>query len=113
MNAQEFATRPNPSNPAGAWYTPCVRAVYHGPTNYRGSRVILSLPNHDSETRRPVTLSYDYGVSGVENQAIGALVKAGFVVTGYTADKEAWYILVNWQGQEVDTLWANLKRGKE
>ena len=101
----------NPSNTAGAWYSPCVRAVYHGPTNYRGSRVILSLPNHDSDKRRPVTKSYDYEKNGVETMAIDWLVEAGFVVTGYTADKDSWLILVNWSGQDVDGLWANLKRG--
>ena len=106
----DIIDRRNPSNTAGVSYTPCVKAAYHGPTNSRGSRVILSLPNHDSKERLPITFGYDYGINGVENMAINWLVKAGFFVTGYTADKDSWFILVDWHGQEVDALWENLKK---
>ncbi len=91
-------------------YYPGVKVEYFGPGNRLGSRVKLSIPNHDGPARKPVFFGYDHAVSGIDKMAINWLSAAGFVVVATTADKDSYTILVNWSGTEVDALWDNLKK---
>lgn len=51
-----------------------IRTKYHGPTNYRGARIIAFMPAaHD---RKRVTLPWDHALGSFENHRAAALAFA-------------------------------------
>ena len=86
-------------------YTPGVVVKYHGPTNNRGSRVSLDLPERKLPRK---WISYDYAENGIQDMARNALVNAGFEVQGYTDGKDSLTVLVQWEGGNLPELWAKV-----
>jgi len=86
-------------------YTPGVVVKYHGPTDFRGSRVSLDL--YDRGLPRK-WIPYDYAVNGVAQMGANALETAGFNVLGYTDQKDANVVLITWDGIELAEKWAKV-----
>lgn len=84
-------------------YTPGVVVTYHGPSNSRGSRVSLDLPERDKPRR---WIAYDYALNSVADMAAQALKKAGFEVKGFTdGPKGTRVVLIDWQAERIDDKW--------
>ena len=54
------------------------KAVYHGPTNTRGSRVTIK----DLRRNKSVSIPYDYQFNNAEDIAKDYLVRRGIAITG-------------------------------
>jgi hypothetical protein len=73
-------------------YTVAIFATYHGPTNSRGSRVRIRVP----EFRRGVTLPYDYGCGSAAGTALRWCAENSITVlyeAASTCDSE-WLLIV-------------------
>lgn len=72
------------------------RVAYRGPTNFRGSRILISCKRLGYRK----AISYDYGLGDSLDQAIAALVKAGAIVKAIATshDRSGDYdtILTDW-----------------
>jgi hypothetical protein len=90
-------------------HTPGVIVRYKRPTNSRGSRVFLELPDRGLSKK---TISFDYAESSIYVMAANALVKAGFEVKGVTDGNDAYVVMVGWKctddSNTLDKLWAKV-----
>lgn len=86
-------------------YIPGVIVKYHGPTNYRGSRVSLDLGFREMPRK---WIAYDYAQSNIYDMAGDALAKAGFEVVGVTDNQDGYTVLVRWNGAGLYDLWAKV-----
>ena len=71
---------------------------YLAPTNYRGSRISITEKKRYSEHKtNKITLSYDYEISNVLDQALNFLEeKYKGAVSGYSGLKDEYIIIMNW-----------------
>jgi hypothetical protein len=87
-------------------YYPGVIVTFLGPSNVRGARVKLQLPDRNLPTK---TISYRYELDGAIETAAQALTDAGFTVVGQTDHlKKAGVLLVQWGGGNLPELWAKI-----
>lgn len=86
-------------------YHPGVVVKYHSPTNSRGSRVSLEMP--DRYVKRKY-IGYRHELSNTWEMAQQALEKAGFEVIARTDTKDCHILLVSWPGDELPDLWARI-----
>ena len=80
-----------------------------GPTNYLGARVKITEPKryYDDKTFS-VTLSYDYEIGNICNQALQYLIKKGFNPVARCMEYKCYTILCDNWGKD----YINLKTGK-
>lgn len=80
------------------------KVTFLGPTNYRGSRVKISEPKRfvDGKTIS-VTLSYDYAIGDIEQQALNYLLEKGFKPICRTSETSSYTILCdNWGSEFIE-----------
>jgi hypothetical protein len=80
------------------------KVTFLGPTNYRGARVKISEPKRfvDGKTIS-VTLSYDYAIGDIEQQALNHLLQKGFKPICRTSETSSYTILCdNWGGEFIE-----------
>ncbi len=68
-----------------------IEAKYKGPTNARGSRVLLFSPRFGSRK----TIAYNYSKNDIGEMAIDYLKEQGFNVLGKGEAKEGYYIVTD------------------
>ena len=80
-----------------------------GPTNHLGARVKITEPKsyYDDKTFS-VTLSYDYEIGNILNQALQYLIKKGFNPVARCMEYKCYTILCDNWGED----YINLKTGK-
>lgn len=75
-----------------------IKVKYISPTNSRGSRVKIYEPKrYDSDKVKSVTLSYDYSIGDIMEQAYRYLVDKGFNVIARASEYDNYIFLCdNW-----------------
>lgn len=80
------------------------KVTFLGPTNHRGARVKISEPKRfvDGKTIS-VTLSYDYAIGDIEQQALNYLLEKGFKPICRTSETSSCTILCdNWGSEFIE-----------
>tara|TARA_R100001015_G_C4507837_1_gene80413 strand:- start:279 stop:569 length:291 start_codon:yes stop_codon:yes gene_type:complete len=82
------------------------KVKYLGATNHRGSRVKIYEPKrYNDDKEQSVTLSYDYAVGDICQQAINWLTENGFPkIVARCSEFENYILLVDSWGEEYKTL---------
>lgn len=81
------------------------KVTFLAPTNHRGARVKITEPKRfvDGKTIS-VTLSYDYAIGDIEDQALNYLLEKGFKPICRTSEASCYTILCNNWGSEFIEL---------
>lgn len=84
------------------------KVKYIAPTNTRGSRVeIKETKRYNDQKDDKVTLSYDYQIGDVLEQALQYLDNKGFEIVARGSEYDHYYILVNSWGEDFKNLKGN------
>lgn len=84
------------------------KVKYIAPTNTRGSRVeIKETKRYSDQKDDKVTLSYDYQIGDVLEQALQYLDNKGFEIVACGSEFDYYYILVNSWGENFTDLKGN------
>lgn len=88
--------------------TPNLRVLkvkYISPTNTRGSRVqIKETKRYNDQKDDKITLSYDYQIGDILEQALQYLDGKGFEIVARGSEYDHYYILVNSWGEDYKHL---------
>tara|TARA_R110002020_G_C16118153_1_gene760116 strand:+ start:28 stop:330 length:303 start_codon:yes stop_codon:yes gene_type:complete len=76
------------------------------PTNYRGARISITEKKRYSQHKtNKITLSYDYEIGNVLDQALNFLdEKYEGAVSGYSGLKDEYIILMDWYANGINKL---------
>lgn len=84
------------------------KVKYIGPTNTRGSRVeIRETKRFNDQKDDKVTLSYDYQIGDVLEQALQYLDSKGFEIVARGSEYNHYYVLVDSWGEDFKDLKGN------
>lgn len=84
------------------------KVKYISPTNARGSRVeIKETKRYSDQKDDKVTLSYDYQIGDVLEQALQYLDGKGFEIVARGSEYSHYYVLVNSWGENFKDLKGN------
>lgn len=84
------------------------KVKYIGPTNTRGSRVeIKEIKRFNGQKDDKVTLSYDYQIGDILEQALQYLDSKGFEIVARGSEYNHYYILVDSWGEDFKDLKGN------
>ena len=81
------------------------KVKFVAPTNTRGSRVqIVESKRYNDDKVDKVTLSYDYAIGDVQEQAMQYLKSKGFNIVARASELEHYYILCDNRGENFLNL---------